>query len=216
MKEKTKKLTMLAMICAFAYVVMVVGRIPVVLFLKYDPKDVVITIGGFLLGPMAAFGTSLLVSLLEMFTVSDTGFIGMVMNLLSTCSFACVAAMIYKKKHTIAGALLGLAAGCLTMAAVMVLWNYFITPIYMGYPREKVAEMLLPMFLPFNLLKGGLNGAITMLVYKPVATGLRKANLISASAGTGESHKINTGVMLASSVALATCVLFVLVMKGVL
>ena len=47
MNAKTKKLTMVAMLCAVAYVVVVVVRIPVVLFLKYEPKDVVITIGGF-------------------------------------------------------------------------------------------------------------------------------------------------------------------------
>ena len=39
----------------------------------------------------------------------------------------------------------------------------------MGYPREAVAELLIPAFLPFNLLKGGLNAAITMLIYKPVS-----------------------------------------------
>ena len=31
------------MLAAIAYVVVVVGRIPVVLFLKYDPKDIIIT-----------------------------------------------------------------------------------------------------------------------------------------------------------------------------
>lgn len=36
------------MLCAVAYVVMVIGRIPIILFLKYEPKDVVITMGRFL------------------------------------------------------------------------------------------------------------------------------------------------------------------------
>ena len=48
-KLDTKKLTVLAMLAALSFIVMVVGRIPVVLFLKYDPKDVVITIAGFIL-----------------------------------------------------------------------------------------------------------------------------------------------------------------------
>ena len=47
-KLDTKKLTVLAMLAALSFIVMVVGRIPVVLFLKYDPKDVVITIAGFI------------------------------------------------------------------------------------------------------------------------------------------------------------------------
>ena len=46
MNVKAKRITTIAMLCALAYVVMAVGRVPVVLFLKYDPKDVVITLGG--------------------------------------------------------------------------------------------------------------------------------------------------------------------------
>ena len=153
MNTKTRKLTLIAMFCAIAYVVMVVARIPVVLFLKYEPKDVIITIGGFLMGPLASAAISVVVSFVEMFTVSDTGIIGFVMNVLSSCSFACTAAVIYKKKHTLKGAVIGLISGCAVMVGVMLLWNYFITPLYMGYPREAVAELLLPAFLPFNLLK---------------------------------------------------------------
>ncbi len=39
MKSKTQKITTIAMLCAIAYIVTAVGRIPVVLFLKYDPSD---------------------------------------------------------------------------------------------------------------------------------------------------------------------------------
>ena len=55
----------MAMLAAFAYMIMALVRIPVVLFLKYEPKDVIITIGGFLLGPMASFIVSLVVSLIS-------------------------------------------------------------------------------------------------------------------------------------------------------
>lgn len=50
MNERTKKLTTLAMLCALSYIAVAVFRIPVVLFLKYDPKDVIIAIGGFIYG----------------------------------------------------------------------------------------------------------------------------------------------------------------------
>ena len=56
-----------------------------------------------------------------------------------------------------------MAAECFTMICVMLLWNYLIALIYMGYPREAVVQLLLPAFLPFNLLKGGLNAAFTFL-----------------------------------------------------
>ena len=86
--SRIKKLCVLAMLAAIAYVVMMVGRIPVVAFLKYDPKDIIITIAGFLFGAPSALAVSFVVSLIEMLTLSDTGIIGFFMNVLSTASFA--------------------------------------------------------------------------------------------------------------------------------
>lgn len=218
MKKKgftTKELTTLAMLTAIAYVLVCTIRIPVVLFLKYEPKDVVITIGGFLLGPMASFISSLVVSLIEMVTISDTGPIGAIMNFLSTVSFACLAAWVYRRKHTIHGAIGGLVFGSVVMTILMLLWNYLITPLYMGVDRETVAGMLIPAFLPFNLLKAGLNSAITLLLYKPLVTGLRKAGLVSPSGSSGSGTK-SSGVLIFAGILLATCVLAILVMRGII
>jgi len=214
MKNKTNQLITLAMLSAIAYIVMAIGRIPIVLFLKYDPKDVVITIGGFIYGPLSAFIISVLVSFVEMLTVSDTGVIGLIMNIISTCSFACTAAYIYKKNRTLKGAIIGLVTGSLFATLVMLLWNYLITPLYLGYPREAVVKLLLPAFLPFNLLKGSLNAAITMLLYKPIVTTLRKNNLVPESVHGGQVDKLNIGVMLVSALVLITCILLVLVLNG--
>ena len=123
-----KKLVLIAMLSAVAFLMVSLIRIPVVLFLSYEPKDVVITIGGFLLGPVASFLISLVVSLIEMVTISDTGPIGALMNLLSTCTFACTAAFIYKRKHNLQGAVLGLAVGSIIMVIAMLLWNWLVTP----------------------------------------------------------------------------------------
>lgn len=111
MNTKTRKLTTIAMLCAITYVVMAVGRIPVVLFLKYDPSDVIVTLGGFIWGPMTSCIVSVIVAVLEMLTVSETGIWGCIMNIVQTLSFACTAAVIYKKKHTLSGAVASLAAG---------------------------------------------------------------------------------------------------------
>ena len=226
--SKTKNMTTMAMLAALAFLVMVVGRIPMVAaapFLKYDPKDVIIIIGGFIFGPFAAFMISLVVSIIEMFTVSETGIIGAIMNLLSTCSFACLASVIYKKKHSIKGAVIGLVSGIALMVAVMLAWNYLLTPIYMGYPRDAVAAMLLPVFLPFNLVKGGLNAGITLLIYKPVVMTLRKAGLApksttaASAAGANsskEAKKLGAAVMLAAALLLGTCIVFAMVLAGII
>ena len=41
MNSKTKRITVIGMLCAITYITMVVGRIPIILFLKYDPSDVI-------------------------------------------------------------------------------------------------------------------------------------------------------------------------------
>lgn len=178
MNGKTKKLTTVGMLCALAYLAVAVGRVPLILFLKYDPKDVIIAIGGFIFGPMVSFLISFLVSFVEMVTISEKGILGMLMNVISSCAFACPAAYLYQKKRRRSRAVVGLLCGILCMVAVMMLWNYFIAPIYMGLPREEVAGLLLPAFLPFNLIKGGLNAVFTMFLYKPVVTALRRSGLV--------------------------------------
>ena len=211
----TKELTTLAMLTAIAYALVCCVRIPIVLFLKYEPKDVVITIGGFLLGPQAVLISTGVVALLEMFTISDTGIIGCIMNLLSSCAFAFPAALIYKHRHTVKGALAGLLTGTVCVVATMLLWNYLITPLYMtGTTRSDIAGMLLPVFLPFNLVKALLNSSIVLLLYKPVVMGLRRAGLMPATANKSGSAKI--GVTVFAAVLLVSCILYVLVLRGII
>ena len=101
---------------------------------------------------------------------------------------------------------------------MMLLWNYIITPIYMGMPRDAVAEMLPTVFLPFNLFKGAVNAGITMLIYKPVVGALRKAHLIEASASSapGKSGKLNIGALLIALLMVITGVLLALIAKGII
>ncbi len=202
------------MLSAVAYLMVGLIRIPVVLFLSYEPKDVIVTIGGFLMGPMASFLISLVVSLIEMVTISDTGPIGALMNLLSTCSFACTAAFIYKRKHSLQGAVAGLLTGTVVMVSAMLLWNWLVTPWYMGQPREAVEALLLPAFLPFNLLKAGLNTAFTLILYKPLVTALRKTGLVQMDPRT--SGTLKPAIFLLGFGLLATCVLLLLVWRGIL
>jgi len=198
---------MIAMLSAFAFVVMAVGRVPIMsipgLTLKYDPKDIVIITGGFLYGPAAAACISVLVSFIEMVSASETGPIGMLMNIVSSCSFAITAAVIYKYKRTLAGAVIGLVCGVLLTAFMMVLWNYLITPLYLGIPRAAVAPHLMPFFLPFNLIKGGTNAAATIIIYKPAT------NILKPMTGMAVSDELegkrNVAVVAAAAAVIVIC-----------
>jgi riboflavin transporter FmnP len=213
----TKQLITMGILSGIAYVVMLVIHIklvPSLDFLTYDPKDVVIAMGGFLFGPLPVFLMSFVVSFFEMITISSTGVIGMVMNMVSTCAFAGTAALIYKRQKTLKGAVFALAAGVVMTTAVMLAWNYFLTPLYMGIPREAIVPLLLPAFLPFNLLKGGLNAGLTVLIYKPLVNALRNASLLPRSEqAEQQSGKINIGAVVGAVVALGVCIAIVFLLN---
>lgn len=207
----------IGMLCAVAYVVMLIGQlIPPVMFLSYDPKDVIIVISGFIFGPLSAVLITVLVDLVEMVTVSSTGIYGFIMNTVQTCSFVVPAALIYRHWHTSKGAVGGLAASVAAMTAMMCLWNYIITPFYMGQPREAVAAMIPTLFLPFNLVKGTINAGLTLLLYKPIVTALRRVNLVEPSTGSGGKGGLNWGMVLLGAVLTITGALLIMVLMGVL
>ncbi|MCD7902330.1 MAG: ECF transporter S component [Oscillospiraceae bacterium] len=216
----TKQLVLMALMTALAYVVMYLSKlIPlnVLGFLSFDLKDVMIAISGFLFGPLSAAGIAVVVSLIEMVTVSSTGPIGLLMNVLSSCAFVCPAALIYQKRRTLRGTVTGLVSGVVLVTLVMLLWNYLITPIYMGYPRAAVAE-LLPVIGLFNVVKAGINATLTVLLYKPLSNTLRRAHLLTPSEAGAEvpSSRKRAFLYLVAFVLLATCVLLALVLAGVI
>ena len=215
-RSTVKTVTSLAMLVALTYIAMVISKMLPQFsgFLQFEIKGTVIAIGGFLFGPLSAAVISIVVAYNEMITVSDTGVIGCVMNLLAACAFACPAAYIYQKMRTRKGAVAGLAVGVVALTVTMLLWNYLITPIYMHMDRAVVATMLPTVFLPFNLVKGGLNAALTLVLYKPVVTALRKARLVPERENTQSGDRFDAGFLLFSFALLATFVLLVLVLVG--
>ena len=216
MKLSVKRMCVLAMLAAIAFVLantLHISVIPAAPFLKYEPKDVIITIGGFLYGPLASLLISVVVSLPEML-ISGSGPIGGAMDVISTCSFACAAAFLYKREHILSGAVKGLCLGSALMVAAMLLWNWVVTPMYMGVERGVVEGMLVPVFLPFNLLKAGLNSALVLFLYKPIVTALRRAGLVEGNSQKRGASKL--GLYIFAALLLITCVLLILAIKGIL
>lgn len=188
-KTDLRQLTVMALLCAVAYAI-VLMLLPIkIQFLSFEIKDSILAIGAFLYGPLAALLSVVIVALLELVTISNTGLIGLLMNVVSSSLFLLPAAYVYKKNRSQKGAVIGLVCGVICVSVGMVLWNWLITPLYMKVPREQVVGMLLPLILPFNLLKAGINAVVTLLLYKTVVTALRKAKLFPVREET--EHKTN-------------------------
>lgn len=226
MKEKItiRYVACMAMFAALSFVAVLLTKWipPVEGFLSYEPKDTLIVIAGFIFGPVSCVILSVLVSLIEFLTISSTGPWGLLMNVLASCAFSVPAAWIYTKKRTQKGAILGLGVAVLSMAACMVAWNYIVTPYYMSMgditdveaKRKIVGGMLASVFLPFNLIKGGINAGLAMLLYKPIVDALRGAGLVAPS--QNKKSRFSLGFTLFALAVLATFVLLLLIMLGVL
>lgn len=209
-KTKTAYLTLAALFSALAYLTVFVFRIPfipAVGWLKFEAKDCVIALESLILGPSYGVMTSLIVSLLEMVTISDTGPIGALMNFLSTCSFVLPVGLMYKYKKSAKTAVIGLFFSVVLTTALMLMWNYFITPLYLNTPRELIVPLLLPGFLPFNLIKCTINACLTYILYKPLITVLRKSRMLPESSHKTPSTKGAVAVyIICSIVVLASIV----------
>lgn len=204
----TKKITTIGMLCAMAIIINLMISFPIipsVSFLKYDPKDIIIIIGGFIFGPLTSLIMSAITSVLEIVYRGGT-ILDILMNMISTCTFAMTAAYCYKKMHTKKGAVLGLVFGIIACTVSMIIWNYVIDPIYFQMPRSAVVAML-PAIALFNIIKCGLNMAVTLFLYKPVITILRNTNLVEKHE---ETSSLSQDIMILASFILITGIVLIL------
>jgi len=223
LKTNTKKLTTLAMLSALAFLLALLFHylpipplVPAAPFLKFEPKDVVITIAGFLYGPLAVVPMALVVGLLEM-PLSATWLYGLIMNVASTCAFACTAAGVYKFRRTISGAAIGLTAGVIVTTGVMIPLNYLITPFFMGVPRHVVVAILFIGIGLFNFVKYALIAAITMQLYIPLKAALVKAKLLVLPEGSEKKgKKVSIIGFVISLLIVAICIIGIMILNGML
>ena len=190
------KLVKMALLCAMSLALMYIVRfplIPMLPFLEYDMADVPIIIGTFLYGPGAGLVLTAIVSLLQAVTVSaGSGWVGGVMHFFATGAFALVAGLIYKKRHTLRGAIAGLAAGSLAMIIVMIPFNYYLSPIFLMSNEMSYADAQgmiwanIWYFIAFNAAKTAINSAVTFFLYKPVSK-LFKKDFEKSRNGLGEA-----------------------------
>ena len=165
----TRQLVVMALMCAIGVLLSFVefAIFPAAAWLKYDASFVPAMICGFAYGagPGVAVG---LVSVVLHALMSGNVW-GAVMNALVLCGYVIPSALIYKRMRTWKGAVIGLAVSFVAAIALAIVGNLLITPIYAGMPMEAVAAMIVPILLPFNILKAALNSVITLVIYKAIS-----------------------------------------------
>ena len=185
-------------------------------FLSFDLKDAVMTIGAMFFGPAYGFSMSLLVSTIELVTISSTGIYGYIMNILSSVVFVCIGSFVYTRTRNMLGALLGMGLSVVMMTAVMIGANLLITPFYMNVSVEDVKALIVPLLLPFNMTKAVFNAALVFLLYKPISTALKSAGFLkSEDNAVREKYRPNPlGLAIPLVVAIAALLFFFLYLHG--
>ena len=154
-------------------------------FYELDLSEAVILMGGFAMGPMAAVMMELLKNLLNLLMNGTiTAGVGEFANFVMGCALVVPAAVIYKYKKTMKGAILSLCVGVLSLVVIGCLVNYFIMiPAYValaGFPLNAILDMakaanpladsleamIVFAVAPFNLVKGIICSIINLLLYK--------------------------------------------------
>lgn len=168
-----RELVTLAIFCAMGMALSFI-QIPIfppAPYLQYDPSGIVTLSVALMFGPAAGLVVQV-ISWLPKLIMSP---LGTLLTLVAMTGMVLVVGLIYKKMHNIRGAVVSLVVGAVVFIALAIAMNFVITPIYTpGVTVEAVAGMVLPILLPFNIIKCAINVAATLLIYKPVSNLIKK------------------------------------------
>lgn len=164
----TRRIAMYALFVALAMAASLIELpiFPAAPWLKYDPSGIVCLVAGFAFGPYAAAIVSILGFLPHVFTSPW----GALMGMLVALAISVPASLVYRRKRTRRGAMTGMALGMVIALVVALISNLLVTPLYAHMTVAQVAAMIVPILLPFNLLKFAIHAVVTFLIYKPITT----------------------------------------------
>lgn len=189
-KMSLETLVKVAVLGALAAVIMLIEfPLPIAPpFYEMDLSEIVVLVGGFAMGPIAAIAIEAVkIALNLVITGSDTVGVGELANFLIGLALVLPPCLIYKHsplKNTRKGAAAGMAVGIAACAAVGAVLNvYMLIPFYStayGLPVEQIVAMGASIFssvdsvwmlvlccvVPFNLIKGLIDCAVVFLCYK--------------------------------------------------
>lgn len=165
----TRQLVTMALMCAIAslFSFVQIPLIPGVSFLTYDPSLMPAMVCGFAFGPGAGIAVGSIAAVIHGLILGE--WVGSLMNIFATAFFVLPAALLYKRMHTLKGAIAGLVISVITATAGAILVNLTIGVWFYYGSADVIIPLILPALLPFNLVKTILNALLTLLVYKAVS-----------------------------------------------
>lgn len=190
-----KNVVLIGMFGALAAVVMMIEfPLPMIVpaFYELDLSEVPALVGTFAIGPAAGVmieAVKILVKLL--LKPTSTAYVGELANFCIGCTYLLPAGLLYMRNKSRKSALTGMVAGTIVMAAAGCLVNaYILLPFYSrfyGMPLETLIGMGMAInpainsvltfvviaVVPFNIVKGILISAVTLMIYKRISVILK-------------------------------------------
>jgi riboflavin transporter FmnP len=167
------KLSKMALLVAVAVVFSFVPgfpMIPIVEFVRYEFSDLPILVCSLAFGAVPGVLASALSVLLSFLLGAEGGGpYGALMHFIAIGGYALAAGLVYSRKKTRAGAIIGMATGTILMTLLMIPANLIITPLYTGAPLSAVKALLIPGLIPVNIVKGVITAVLTFILYKRVS-----------------------------------------------
>ena len=168
-KWGTRELVTMALLCAIGVLLSFVEfpLLPGVTFLKFDASLMPAMVCGFAYGPAGGLAVGVVGAIIHGILFAD--FTGCAMNIMVVFGFILPAALVYERSRTYKAAIIGLALGIIGATIMAVVGNLLLTPAWLGVPLQAVIDMIIPVFIPFNLLKALINSVLTLAVYKAIS-----------------------------------------------
>ncbi len=165
----TRQLVTMSLLCAIGVLLSFIEfpLLPAAPFLKFDASIMPAMVCGFAYGPAAGLACGIVGAIIHGIIMAD--YWGAIMNVLVIIGYVLPAALIYRKMRTMKGAVLGLAAAVACSIVMAIVGNLAITPIYLNTPVEVVVGMIVPVLVPFNIVKALINSVLTLIVYKSIS-----------------------------------------------
>ena len=141
---------------------------------KIDLSEIPVLIGAFAFGPISGIIIEgLKIVLYVIIKETHTGFVGELANFIVGVSLVVPAALIYHRKKSKTGAVIGMVVGTLVMEASGIIANlYLLIPAY-GITINTQKYVLYGL-LPFNGVKALVVCVLTFILYKKLSVSLFK------------------------------------------
>lgn len=165
----TKQLVTMALMCAIGVILSFIEfpLLPGVSWLKFDASNMPAMVVGFGFGPGAGVAVGIVIAIIHGLLLAD--FTGALMNILTVTCFVLPAALLYRWKRTYSIAIFGLVLSIIAAMIGGIVGNLIVTPMYLGVPFDAVVALIIPVLVPFNLVKGLINSVLTLIIYKSIS-----------------------------------------------